>query len=232
MQPNTPLLFESFTLWRDQLQQVVISPGIAWDHPTLRQLREAGVAVDGEMALAWDALQHIPSITGTNGKTTVTHLLSHVLCASGIQAPMGGNMGVSAAEMALSLQQPSTTAPEWLVMELSSYQIEAARRIRPRIGIWTTLTPDHLERHGSIDAYRAIKRLTEQAGTAILNADDPTCASKPLGQWCGSARTQPRRPTIACGSMPTAWCATRSRPCLQRKPWPCQAPTTARTCFW
>ena len=106
VQLNTPLLFESFTPWLDQLQQVVISPGIAWDHPTLLQLRQAGIAVDGEMALAWDALQHIPwvGITGTNGKTTVTHLLSHVLCSSGIQAPMGGNMGVSAAEMALSLQ--------------------------------------------------------------------------------------------------------------------------------
>ena len=187
VQLNTPLLFESFTPWLDQLQQVVISPGIAWDHPTLRQLREAGVAVDGEMALAWDALQHIPwvGITGTNGKTTVTHLLSHVLCASGIQAPMGGNMGVSAAEMALSLQQPSTTAPDWLVMELSSYQIEAARRIRPRIGIWTTLTPDHLERHGSIDAYRAIKRgLIEQAGTAILNADDPDLRQQ-RPSWAG-----------------------------------------------
>ena len=185
VQLNTPLLFESFTPWLDQLQQVVISPGIAWDHPTLRQLREAGVAVDGEMALAWDALQHIPwvGITGTNGKTTVTHLLSHVLCASGIRAPMGGNMGVSAAEMALSLQHHGTTAPDWLVMELSSYQIEAARRIRPRIGIWTTSPrPSGAPRQ---HAYRAIKRgLIEQAGTAILNADDPDLRQQ-RPSWAG-----------------------------------------------
>ena len=173
---NSPLTMESFRPWLDDLQRVVISPGIPWNHPTIEQLRQHAVAVDGEMAVAWDALKHIPwvGITGTNGKTTVTHLLSHVLDQAGLAAPMGGNMGVSAADMALSLQQGSSPSPDWLVMELSSYQIEAADRIRPRIGIWTTLTPDHLERHGSVDAYRAIKRgLLERSDHAIFNADDP-----------------------------------------------------------
>ena len=130
---QAPLTMESFRPWLDDLQRVVISPGIPWDHPTIEQLRQQSVAVDGEMAVAWDALKHIPwvGITGTNGKTTVTHLLSHVLDQAGLAAPMGGNMGVSAADMALSLQQGSTPSPDWLVMELSSYQIEAADRIRP-----------------------------------------------------------------------------------------------------
>ncbi len=175
VQIKTPLLAESFQPWRDTLERVVISPGIAWDHPTLEQLRASGVLIDGEMAVAWDALKHIPwvGITGTNGKTTVTHLLSHVLWQAGLAAPMGGNMGVSATEMALTLQQEQTAAPDWLVMELSSYQIEAADRIRPRIGIWTTLTPDHLERHGTLEAYRAIKRgLLERSSKAIFNGDD------------------------------------------------------------
>ena len=173
---GVPLQTSSFDPWFDDLRRVVISPGIAWDHPTLQDLRSHGVAVDGEMAVAWDALQSIPwiCITGTNGKTTVTHLLNHVLEHSGLKAPMGGNMGFSAAEMGLELQESTTKHPDWLVMELSSYQIEAAERIHPKIGIWTTLTPDHLERHSTVENYRAIKRgLLERSELAILNADDP-----------------------------------------------------------
>ncbi|MGB1775752.1 MAG: UDP-N-acetylmuramoyl-L-alanine--D-glutamate ligase [Synechococcus sp.] len=172
---NTPLLPSSFERWRPELKTVVISPGIPWTHPTLVQLRAEGIEVKGEMGVAWDALQHIPwvGITGTNGKTTVTHLLSHVLNASGCAAPMGGNVGVSATDLARRLQT-NDPKPDWLVMELSSYQIEAAPSIRPRIGIWTTLTPDHLERHGTLEAYRAIKRgLLQRSDLAIYNADDP-----------------------------------------------------------
>jgi UDP-N-acetylmuramoylalanine--D-glutamate ligase len=63
--------------------------------------------------------------------------------------------------------------PDWLVMELSSYQIEAAPALAPSIGIWTTLTPDHLERHGTLEAYRAIKRgLMQRSSLAIFNGDD------------------------------------------------------------
>ena len=103
---NTPLTRESFARW-PSLTSVVISPGISWTHPTLVQLREDGIEVKGEMAVAWEALNHIPwvGITGTNGKTTVTHLISHVLNASGCAAPMAGNVGISAAEIARQLQQ-------------------------------------------------------------------------------------------------------------------------------
>ena len=173
---NRPLDLASFAPWRTMLETVVIGPGIPWDHPTLEHLRSEGVQVRGEMDLAWSALKHIPwiGITGTNGKTTVTHLLSHLLQAAGLRAPMGGNMGVSAAEMALEISSGLQPTPDWLVMELSSYQIEAAPNISPRIGLWTTLTPDHLERHGNIEAYRAIKRrLLERSDLAIFNADDP-----------------------------------------------------------
>ena len=172
---ETPLEPNSFEAWMPELSNVVISPGIPWTHPTLAELRDQGIEVKGEMGVAWDALHHIPwvGITGTNGKTTVTHLLSHVLNASGCSAPMGGNVGVSATDLARRIQQ-SEEQPDWLVMELSSYQIEAAPMIRPRIGIWTTLTPDHLERHGTLETYRAIKRgLLARSDLAIYNADDP-----------------------------------------------------------
>ena len=171
-----PLEITSFEPWLDEMHQVVISPGISWTHPTLEALRKRGVKVKGEMALAWETLSEHPwiGITGTNGKTTVTHLLHHVLSHGGLVAPMAGNVGFSAAELALGCLEGSTPQPDWVVMEMSSYQIEAATAVAPRIGIWTTLTPDHLERHGSLDAYRAIKRgLLERSELAILNGDDP-----------------------------------------------------------
>ena len=123
-----PLEFSSFQPWLDQVEQVVISPGIPRDHPTLMQLRNHGVTVRGEMAVAWQALRDCPwiGITGTNGKTTVTHLLHHVLNQAGLHAPMAGNVGHSAAELGLQCMDPARSKPDWIVMEMSSYQIESA----------------------------------------------------------------------------------------------------------
>ena len=173
------------------LEAVVVSPGIRWDHPTLVALRQRGVAVQGDLLPAWQASGSVPwiGITGTNGKTTVTHLLSHLLSHAGLRAPMGGNVGISAAELVLRHCLQAVEPADWLVMEMSSYQIEAADSIGPRIGIWTTLTPDHLERHGTLAAYRAIKRgLLERSQLRILNADDPDLLAHASGwrqpvQW-------------------------------------------------
>jgi UDP-N-acetylmuramoylalanine--D-glutamate ligase len=155
---------------------VVVSPGMRWDHPLLTALRLQGVPVHGELMPAWQASAGVPwiGITGTNGKTTVTHLVSHLLSSQGLDAPMGGNVGHAAADLVLQRCHSGGPRPQWLVMELSSYQIEASPAVAPRIGIWTTLTPDHLERHGTLEAYRAIKRgLLERSSLRILNADDP-----------------------------------------------------------
>ncbi|MEB3330891.1 MAG: UDP-N-acetylmuramoyl-L-alanine--D-glutamate ligase [Synechococcaceae cyanobacterium] len=160
---------------------VVVSPGIAWDHPQLERMRGCGIAVIGEMTPASEATASIPwvAITGTNGKTTVTHLVHHLLSQGGLRAPLCGNVGVSAAEVALACRQGGDPPPDWLVVELSSYQIEQSPAVRPAIGVWTTLTPDHLERHGSVDHYRAIKRrLLENAAVRILNADDADLRSR------------------------------------------------------
>ncbi|MCT0200710.1 UDP-N-acetylmuramoyl-L-alanine--D-glutamate ligase [Synechococcus sp. CS-1325] len=187
---NAPLAIEQFHWQGGRAVKVIVSPGIRWDHPTLTTLRQDGIEVIGEMAVAWEALGSVPwiGITGTNGKTTVTHLISHLLESAGFDAPMCGNVGLSAAELALQRRAQGLPLPDWLVVELSSYQIEAAAAIRPRIGVWTTLTPDHLERHGSLEAYRAIKHsLLERSKLRLLNGDDPDLAER-AASW-GDAST-------------------------------------------
>ena len=187
---------------------VIVSPGIRWDHPVLASLREAGVPVCGELVPAWRASRPVPwiGITGTNGKTTVTHLVSHLLCSGGLDAPMAGNVGRSAAELVLERLQPMAGLPAWLVVEVSSYQIESCPDIAPRIGIWTTLTPDHLERHGTLDNYRAIKRqLLERSAVRVLNGDDPDlrarAASWDQARWV----TAGPRKQLAEGVWPHLW---------------------------
>jgi UDP-N-acetylmuramoylalanine--D-glutamate ligase len=173
---GTPLQPESFTALPAAPAAVVVSPGIRWDHPTLEALRQRGIPVQGELLAAWRATPDVPwiAITGTNGKTTVTHLVHHLLHQAGLDAPLCGNVGFSAAELALERAHPGQRRPDWLVVEVSSYQIEQTPELAPAIGLWTTLTPDHLERHGTLDHYRAIKRsLLERSRLRILNADDP-----------------------------------------------------------
>jgi UDP-N-acetylmuramoylalanine--D-glutamate ligase len=187
---------------------VVVSPGIPWDHPELASLRHAGVQVQGEVEPAWQASRPQPwmAVTGTNGKTTVTHLLSHLLCGCGIDAPMAGNVGTSACELVLQRQQSDQGPPSWLVVEMSSYQIESCARVAPRVGIWTTLTPDHLERHGTLDNYRAIKRrLLERSEVRILNGDDPDLRAH-AGSWDHAVWVSagPRQ-ELAPGIRPDLW---------------------------
>ncbi len=188
---------------------VIVSPGIPWDQPVLVALRERGVRVQGEISPAWEATAawDIPwiGITGTNGKTTVTHLVHHLLTHAGLQAPLCGNVGFSAAELALQCRRDGRR-PDWLVVELSSYQIEASPEVAPRIGVWTTLTPDHLERHGTMERYREIKRgLLDASSTRILNADDPDLRSRASSWdqalWVTSGPRQALPPEL----LPTLW---------------------------
>jgi UDP-N-acetylmuramoylalanine--D-glutamate ligase len=205
-----PLEADRITALSPSPATVVVSPGIRFDHPALEALRLQGVAVQGELVAAWRAGRSVPwiGITGTNGKTTVTHLVHHLLAAGGLEAPLCGNVGTSAADVVRErIVAGGEGRPDWLVVELSSYQIEAAPEIAPAIGIWTTLTPDHLERHGSLDAYRAIKRqLLEQAQRRILNADDPDLRSR-AASWDQALwiTAGPRQGAQAAGIDPHLW---------------------------
>ncbi len=174
--------------------QIVVSPGISWQHPQLQASRSRGCHIMGEAELAWQILKTIPwvAITGTNGKTTTTALVAAIWQANGWRAPACGNIGLPLSAVALEAIS-SGVFPDWIVAELSSYQIEAAPSIAPEIGLWTTFTPDHLERHGSLERYAAIKAsLLNRSRTLILNAHDPYLKSQqaawPQALWCGEGR--------------------------------------------
>jgi UDP-N-acetylmuramoylalanine--D-glutamate ligase len=149
---------------------IVVSPGVPWDIAPLVQARAMGIDTIGEMELAWRYLQDIPwvAITGTNGKTTTTALTDAIFKAAGLETIGCGNIGFAACELALL-----ATRPAWIIAELSSYQIESTFTLKPQIGVWTTLTPDHLARHKTVDKYAAIKaKLLRNSHHQILNGDD------------------------------------------------------------
>jgi UDP-N-acetylmuramoylalanine--D-glutamate ligase len=149
---------------------IVVSPGVPWDIAPLVTARAMGIDTIGEMELAWRYLADIPwvAITGTNGKTTTTALTDAIFKAAGLETIGCGNIGFAACELALL-----ETKPAWIVAELSSYQIESIFTLKPQIGVWTTLTPDHLARHGTVDNYANIKaKLLRNSQHQIFNGDD------------------------------------------------------------
>jgi UDP-N-acetylmuramoylalanine--D-glutamate ligase len=156
---------------------LVLSPGVPLTHPmphwSVELAKKAGVPVIGDIELfSRERRAHAPecgfiAITGTNGKSTTTALISHVLRQAGRDAQMGGNIGMAV----LSLD--SVAKNRIYVVECSSYQIDLAPTINPSIGILLNLSPDHLDRHGTMDNYAAIKeRLVAAASVAVVGADD------------------------------------------------------------
>jgi len=190
---DEPLNINNFKPWIRRISSVIVSPGIDWEHKALQELRNKNISMEGEVELAWKRLSHIPSIgiTGTNGKTTVTNMLNHVLKLNNLNTDMGGNVGRALSKIALESKYNNYQKLNWLILELSSYQIEGLSRLKPSIGIWTTFTPDHLERHHDLETYFNIKRsLLEKSSIRIYNSDDKYLYNKrkelPEGIWVGT----------------------------------------------
>jgi UDP-N-acetylmuramoylalanine--D-glutamate ligase len=161
--------------------RIVVSPGVSWQLPSLVAARNQGIEAMGEMELAWRYLNHCPwvGITGTNGKTTTTAITAAIFQAAGLQAPACGNIGDSASELALSGK-----TPDWVIAEVSSYQVESSLTLAPDIGVWTTFSPDHLERHGTIECYREIKALLlHRSQQRVLNGDDNYLCNGLMDRW-------------------------------------------------
>jgi UDP-N-acetylmuramoylalanine--D-glutamate ligase len=150
-----------------------LAPGIPLTHPqphaTVLRARQAGCDIVGDIELfhrAWPEMKTI-GITGTNGKSTTTALIGHILKTAGVEAAVGGNIG----EASLSLPQLSDQAV--YVFELSSYQLDLCPSYAPDIAVLINLSPDHLDRHGGMDGYIAAKeRIFRGPGVAIIGIDD------------------------------------------------------------
>ncbi|WEX11348.1 UDP-N-acetylmuramoyl-L-alanine--D-glutamate ligase [Chelativorans sp. AA-79] len=159
---------------------LLLSPGVPLTHPrphwSAQLARAAGAEIIGDVELfVRERRAHAPrapfvAITGTNGKSTTTALIAHVLAAAGRDTQMGGNIG----RAVMTLDPPSPD--RHYVVECSSYQIDLAPSLDPSAGVLLNLTPDHLDRHGTMENYAAIKeRLVAGSETAIIGVDDDHC---------------------------------------------------------
>ena len=191
---------------------VITSPGIPPSAAIMKELQLSGKTIISEVELAWREASGIPivAITGTNGKTTTTTLVSAIFTQAHKKAPAGGNIGIPL----ISLLDEH---PDYLVAELSSYQLAYSPLLNPKVAIYTNFRPDHLDWHGSIDAYQQAKAslfLPPKAPQwSILNATDPVCRG--LGEelttpvfWFSLSRerVEPKPHWIALDAQGMIWC--------------------------
>ncbi len=169
---------------------VVTSPGVAMGHPVLVAAAAAGVPVHSEIELAGQVCAEsvntrLIAITGTNGKTTVTALTCHLLCAAGVDAVAAGNIPPAMLD-ALRERLDGARLPQAWVLELSSFQLHGVRDFAASAATVLNVTQDHLDWHGDLDAYAADKarifgpapwQLAQPPGLMLLNRDDPTVAA-------------------------------------------------------
>jgi len=155
------------------LSAVVKSPGVPSQAAQVEAARAAGVPVWSEVEMAARMLPNpIAGVTGTNGKTTTTHLLGAMLAAGGLPCEVAGNVGRPLSSL------PGRVDPDtWIACELSSFQLEDIDTLRCRVGAILNLTPDHLDRHGTVEEYLRCKlrifENQEPGDVAVVNGDDP-----------------------------------------------------------
>lgn len=165
--------------WKS-FQSFVLSPGVPLTHPqphwSVGLAKGAGVEIIGDIELyCRERAKLAPNspfvaITGTNGKSTTTALIAHILCEAGRDVQMGGNIGVPI----LALEPPAMG--RFHVIECSSFQIDLTPSLAPHVGVLLNLTPDHIDRHGTMETYAAVKeRLVMKSQFAVIGVDDSYC---------------------------------------------------------
>ena len=155
-----------------EFPSIAVSPGIPLDHPALVAARTAGAEIVGDIELfARSATSPVVAITGSNGKSTVTTLVWRILEAAGRRVRAGANLGTPALDL---IDDPEA---DCYVLELSSFQLDLTDSLAPAVACILNVTADHIDRHGSFEAYREAKaRILRGARHAVLNADDPAVA--------------------------------------------------------
>jgi UDP-N-acetylmuramoylalanine--D-glutamate ligase len=169
----------------------VLSPGVPPISPVVRALHRANVAVVAEIELAYRLCNApIVAVTGTKGKSTTTALIGHLLRSCGLRARVGGNIGNP-----LIKEVAGATSDEWIVAEVSSFQLETIRAFKPRVAVLLNIAPDHLDRYPSIDEYAEAKyRICANQSMSdwfVGNLDDPRIEA--LAWRHGNARVQARQ---------------------------------------
>jgi len=181
-----------------QFAALILAPGVPLTHPkphwTVERARQHGIEIIGDIELfCRERLRLAPeapfiAITGTNGKSTTTTLIGHLLSGCGKDVALGGNLGTPI----LALAPPAEN--RYHVIECSSFQIDLAPSLNPTIGLMLNVTPDHLDRHGTIDAYAALKeRVVSGADRALIGVDD--AFGQAMGDrngWCSYQRPDRR----------------------------------------
>jgi len=152
----------------DGVAAVVVSPGVSLDEPLLAEARRRGLELCGDIELfARAAPAPVAAVTGSNGKSTVTTLLAELAQAGGLAVRAGGNLGTPALDLL------EGEAPDVYVLELSSFQLDTTASLRARVACVLNISPDHIDRHGSLERYAAAKaRILAGAQAVVLNRDD------------------------------------------------------------
>jgi UDP-N-acetylmuramoylalanine--D-glutamate ligase len=173
---------DKFRIQTDELfdepwETIVISPGVPADLVPLKRARARGVNVIGEVELAAPFLKGpVIGITGSNGKTTTTSLVGHILQQAGVPSQVGGNIGTPVIALA-----EASDANQWNVLELSSFQLETIRSFRAHVAVCLNVTQNHLDRHYTFENYASAKgnlfRTQKPGDFAVLNEEDATCRS-------------------------------------------------------
>lgn len=172
----------------EQADLIITSPGIAPDTAVIKKAYALGKEVISDIELAYkEGKTPIIAITGTNGKSTTTALISHILQSNDLIAPACGNIGLPVLDYLPSNQTQSsngnklTSTPRYLVMEVSSYQLFYTKQFAPYISVWMNLTPDHLEWHKNMDAYISAKDniFAHQDKFDIAHLKDPKAQKQP-----------------------------------------------------
>lgn len=174
----------------DQAERIVISPGISLKEHEIAQQISKGVPVVGDIELfALEVKAPVIAITGTNAKSTVTTLVGEMALAAGRSVQVGGNLGVPALDLL------TTPGPELFVLELSSFQLDTTYSLAPRVATVLNVTPDHMDRYGSLEEYALSKQhVYSQCQVAVSNRDDPLteCRDPNVSQILKFTLNEPR----------------------------------------